>query len=413
MALRQAKGIEMLFSGPVEKPSHVPDYLVRDIDPYALPGLVAGYSNDIHALWKSIQDTHPDVFWTPRNGGHWIATRYREMAELTTDAARFSNVEPFVPKGIIPHTGPSQLDAPEHGPFRKLVSLAFTPALLKNAEVRARAAAASIIAALRPKGRCDFVQDFAGIMPIVTFLNLLGMSEDDAPYLLDLAKRNVPGQDTMEQAARETHDYIARLIQDRQARPQDDFVSMLVGAEVMGRPLTPTERHNVVQLVVTGGLETVMNMTSFAMVHFARNPEIQQDLRLNPDVHDGAVDEITRRFGTSNIARLVRSDTELAGVQIRAGEQVLGIYPLSGLDERANPDPMQFDPRRRNRRHVNFGSGPHTCLGARLARREIRIFLEEWVAKMPECHIAEGTSPRMASGLINTVRGLELEWDAA
>lgn len=403
----------MLFAEPVEKPSHVPVELVRDLDPYALPGLTNGYSDDIHAVWKSIQDSHPDFFWTPRNGGHWIATRYREMAELTTDAHRFSNVEPFVPKGIIPHTGPSQMDAPEHGPFRKLVSLAFTPVLLRNAEIRARAAAVEIIAALRPRGRCDFVQDFAGIMPVVTFLNLLGMAEDDAPYLLDLAKRNVPGQDSMEQAARETHDYIASLIRERQARPQDDFVSMLVGAEVMGRKLTPVERHNVVQLVVTGGLETVMNMTSFAMVHFARHPEIQRELRLNPDLHEGAVDEITRRFGTSNLARLATCDTELAGVPVRKGDQVLGIYPLSGLDERVNPDPMRFDPRRERRRHVNFGSGPHTCLGVRLARREIRIFLEEWIAKMPECRIAEGTVPRMASGLINTVRGFELEWDAA
>ncbi|SKC01764.1 cytochrome P450 [Sphingopyxis flava] len=239
------------------------------------------------------------------------------------------------------------------------------------------------------------------------------MSEEDAPYLLDLAKRNVPGQDTMEQAAAETHDYIANLIHDRQVRPGDDFVTMLVNAQVMGRDLTPVERHNVVQLVVTGGLETVMNMTSFAMVHFARHPEIQHELKHNPELHDGAIEEITRRFGTSNLARLAKMDTELGGVQLREGDQVLGIFPLSGLDERANPDPMTFDARRSKRRHVNFGSGPHTCLGARLARREIRIFLEEWIGTMPECRIAQGTTPRMAAGLINTVRGFQLEWDPA
>lgn len=402
-----------LISTIVAQPGHVPDELVRDFDPYNLPGLVDGYSDDIHALWKDVQDTHPDIFWTPRNGGHWVATRYDDMVQLTTDPGRFSSLEPFVPKGIIPHTGPSQLDAPEHGPFRKLVSQAFTPALLKKAEIRARATAIEIIDKLRPQGRCDFQLDFAGIMPVITFLNLLGMSEEDAPYLLDLAKRNVPGQDTMEQAAAETHDYIANLIRDRQARPGDDFITMLVNAQVMGRDLTPVERHNVIQLVVTGGLETVMNMTSFAMVHFARHPEIQHELKHNPELHDGAIEEITRRFGTSNLARLAKMDTELGGVQLREGDQVLGIFPLSGLDERANPDPMTFDVRRSKRRHVNFGSGPHTCLGARLARREIRIFLEEWIGTMPECHIAQGTTPRMAAGLINTVRGFYLEWDPA
>lgn len=402
-----------MHSNLVAQPDHVPDELVRDFDPYNLPGLVDGYSDDIHALWKTVQDTHPDIFWTPRNGGHWVVTRYAEMAKLTTDTDRFSSLEPFVPKGIIPHTGPNQMDAPEHGPFRKLVAQAFTPELLNKAGIRARAAAVDIIERLRPQGRCDFVLDFAGIMPVITFLNLLGMPESEATYLLDLAKRNVPGQDTMEAAAAETHDYIANLISDRQACPRDDFVSMLVDAQVMGRDLTPTERHNVVQLVVTGGLETVMNMTSFAMVHFARHPELQRELRENPELHEGAVDEITRRFGSSNLARLAKFDTELCGASIREGDQILSIYPLSGLDERVNPDPMRFDPRRSQRRHVNFGSGPHTCLGARLARRELRIFLEEWVGKMPECRIAEGTSPRTAAGLINTVHGFYLEWDPA
>ena len=396
-----------------EHPQHVPDALVRDFDLYGIPGLVDGYSADIHALWKQVQDSFPDIFWTPRNGGHWVATRHDDILALCTDTARFSNTEPFIPIGIVPHTGPSQLDAPEHPPFRKLVSLAFTPASLNKATVRARAAASDIIAALRPQGRCNFMHDFAGVMPIVTFLNLLGMPETEAPYLRDLAERMVPGQPGAQDAWGEAGDYIAALIRERQANPGDDFISMLVHAQVMGRDLTPTERQNVVQLVVTGGLDTVINTTSFAMTHFARNLDLQRELRENPELYDGAVDEITRRFGTSNLARLTRCDTALAGASIKAGEQVLGIFPLAGLDERVNPDPMTFDPHRVGRRHLNFGSGPHTCLGARLARREIRIFLEEWIARMPECRIVEGTSPRMAAGLINTMRDLHLEWEPA
>ena len=121
--------------------SHVPDALVFDFDMYNIPGLVNGYTEDVHALWKQAQDDFPDIFWTPRNGGHWVSTRYDDMVKLTTDTDRFSNTEPFIPIGIIPHTGPSQLDAPEHPPFRKLVSMAFTPAALNDASVRARAAA--------------------------------------------------------------------------------------------------------------------------------------------------------------------------------------------------------------------------------------------------------------------------------
>lgn len=395
------------------RPSHIPDELVFDFDLYAIPGLVEGYTDDVHALWKQVQDNYPRMFWTPRHGGHWVATRYDEIAALCTDAARFSNSEPFVPIGIIPHTGPSQLDPPDHAPFRKLVSKAFTPAALNQASIRARAVASEIVADLKPKGRCDFMHDFAGVMPIVTFLNLLGMPESEMTYLHHLSKRMVPGQPGAEEAQGEARDYIADLIVDRQRNPGDDFVSMLVQAQVMDRDLTPEERHNVVQLVVTGGLDTVINVTSFATTYFARHPEVQRELREQPELHDGAVEEIMRLFGTSNLARITHHDMELGGVTILKGEQILGIYPLAGLDETVNPDPMTFDPRRRNRRHLNFGSGLHTCLGARLAKRELRIFLEEWVAAMPEFRIVPGTAPRMSSGLINTMRDLHLEWDPA
>lgn len=392
-------------------PEHVPGELVRDFDIYNLPGMVDGYTDDIHALWKQVQDSYPDMFWTPLNGGHWVCLRYREMEQLTTDTGRFSSAGLFVPLGVFSYTGPPEMDAPIHQPFRKLVSLAFTPAALNAASIRARACAREIVEQLRPQGRCNFMHDFAGVMPIITFMNLLGMPESEAPYLRDLAERMVPGQPTAPAAHVETVEYIAALIRERTANPGDDFVSMLCSAQVMGRDLTPDERQAIVQLVVTGGLDTVINMQTFAMTHFARNPDIQRELRANPDLHEGAVDEITRRFGTSNLGRLAVHDTELGGNVLRKGDQVVGCYPLSGLDERINPDPMTFNPRRTGKRHFSFGSGPHTCLGAKLARRELKVFIEEFVCQMPDCRIAEGTAPRMASGVLNTVRDLHLEWD--
>jgi cytochrome P450 len=397
--------------GAAVRPAHIPDDLVRDFDLYNLPGLKDGHSDDIHALWKWVQDAYPDMFWTPHNGGHWICTRYQEIVQLTTMPERYSSEGLFVPLGLFPYTGPPEMDAPVHMPFRKLVSLAFTPASLNRAGIRARAAAAEIVERLRPLGRCNFMRDFAGVMPIVTFLNLLGMPESEAEYLRDLASRMVPGQESTEAAHEETYDYIRGLIRERTTSPGDDFVSMLVHARIMDRELTAEERHAIVQLVVTGGLDTVINMTGFAMTHFARNPSIQQDLRMHSEVHDGAVEEITRRFGTSNLGRIVRTDCDLAGVDLKAGDQVLGVYPLAGLDERVNPDPMTFDPRRKGRKHLNFGSGPHTCLGARLARREIRVFIDEWIARMPDCRIAEGSVPKMATGVINYMHDLHLEWD--
>ena len=395
------------------KPDHVPENKVFKFNLYNPPGMIDGESSDIHALWKDVQDTHPDIFWTPHNGGHWVVTRYADMVELTTKPDIFSSTEPFVPKGVIPHVGPSQLDAPEHPPFRKLVAQAFTLENLQKAEIRARKAAISIINDLRPKGRCDFMHDFAGVMPIVTFLNLLGMPESEQPYLHNLAERMTPGHPEMAAGQAEATSYIEALIQDRIENPTDDFISMLVRAQVMDRDLTDIERLNIVRLVVTGGLDTVINMSSFATAYFARNPDKQREVRENPDTWDGVVEEITRRFGTSNLARVARADMAFADVQLRKGDQVLGIFPLSGLDERVHEDPMDFNPRRPRGRHLNFGSGPHLCLGMRLAKRELKIFVEEWMGKMPEFHIAPGTDPVMSTGIINYMRDLHLEWKPA
>ncbi len=396
-----------------QRPDHVPASLVRDFNLYSPPGMINGETDDIHALWKQIQDTHPDIFWTPRNGGHWVVTRYAEIADLTMKPELFSSTEPFVPIGIIPHVGPSQLDAPEHPPFRKLVAQAFTLENLEKAEIRARKAAITIIEELKPRGRCDFMHEFAGVMPIVTFLNLLGMPESEQPYLHNLAERMTPGHPEMVAAHAEATAYIEALIEDRIENPSNDFVSLLVRAQVMDRDLTEIERLNIVRLVVTGGLDTVINMSSFATTYFARNPEKQREVKDNPDLCDRVVEEITRRFGTSNLARVARKDMDFAGAKLQRGDQVLGIFPLSGLDERVHEDPMGFNLHRTRGRHMNFGSGPHLCLGMRLAKRELKIFVEEWMGKMPEFRIAEGTAPSMSTGIINYMRDLHLEWDPA
>lgn len=392
-------------------PAHVPVELVRDVDLYAPPGMDGSVTSDIHAVWKAVQDSHPPIFWTPRHGGHWILTRYKDMEQMLMKHQVFSSAECFIPRDTLPYMLPVQLDPPEHGKFRKLLMPAFTPTVLGRATERARRAAIDIIEEVRPKGGCEFVRDFAGTMPIIAFLTLINLPEEDQPYLRNLAiYMSSPTHPKSAEAWVEISDYVRRQITLRRAEPRQDLITSLIHARVNDRPLTNDEIFSLCLVVVGGGLDTVASMTAFAACFLAQHPKHRRELAANPELLGDAVDEIARRFGTSNLGRIVREDTVLGDAEMRAGDMIVGMFPLAGLDETVNPEPMQVDFARQRRRHLAFGTGPHTCIGNHLARRELRIFLEEWFARIPDFHVTPGTTPKMTTGLVNSMEELHLSW---
>lgn len=394
-------------------PAHVPPELVRDFDMYAPPGMEGPTTADVHAVWKRVQDTHPPLFWTPRYGGHWVATRHRDIEHMLMNHQRFSSAEPFIPRDTLPLQLPVQLDPPEHGQFRKLLMPAFSPPMLAKATDRARRAAVEIIEEVRPLGHCEFMTAFAGAMPVIAFLTLIGLPEEDQPYLRGLAiYMSSPTHPKSPAAWAEVSDYVRRQIDERRTRPRDDLITSLLSARVDGRALTEEEVFSLCLIVVGGGLDTVASMTGFAACFLAQNPEHRRALAGNPELLTDAVDEIARRFGTSNLGRMAREDTTLGDVALSKGDVIVGIFPLAGLDETVNPDPMTVDFTRKRRRHLAFGVGPHTCIGNHLARREIRIFLEEWLGRIPDFHLTPGTTPKMTTGLVNSVEELHLSWEA-
>jgi len=393
------------------RPAHVPADLVRDFDIYRLPGLESGHSADVHALWKRVQDANPSIFWSDHHGGHWVLTRYAEIERLLMEHATFSSAEPFLPRGMLPLQIPEQLDPPDHGAFRRLLMPAFAPANLAKVTERAREAAIEIIERLAPQGRCEFVSEFAGVMPIIAFLTLIDLPQEDFAYLRSVAVvMSCPANPGARAAWEEMSVYVRKQIALREAEPRDDFISSLIVGRVKGRPLTPDELFSICLLIVGGGLDTVVSMTSFAAAWLAQHPESRRQLIDSPDLVGNAVEEIARRFGTSNLARICRKDVALGGVAMREGDMVLGLFPLAGLDETVNEDPMTLDFARRRPRHLAFGTGPHTCIGNTLAKREIRIFLEEWLKRIPDFELEPGTLPQITTGIVNSVGELHLRW---
>jgi cytochrome P450 len=391
-------------------PAHVPQNLVFDLDIYDVPGSDQGDTDDVHRLWKQVQDTYPKVFWTTRNGGHWILTRYDEIQQFLMKHDAFSSSENVVPQGVTPFLTPLNLDPPEHGLLRRLLMPAFSPERVASAIDHTRQVTREIIAGLRPKGHCEFVRDVARVIPAVTVLSLLNLPQEDFEYVLALSARMLPTDPDVKEAWAEMGAYVTKQIELRKADPQQDFITSLLTAKVNGQPLTDAEIFSMCLLVVAGGFDTVMSLLSFSMAFLAQHPQHYRELVGHPERFNGAIEELLRRFGTSNLGRVVRKDTTLGGVDMRVGDFVLGIFPLAGLDETVTDDPMTLDFNREGGKYLAFGTGPHTCIGLKLAKKQIRLFLEEWFSRIPECSLAPGTKPEMFTSLINGVAKLELVW---
>jgi cytochrome P450 len=392
------------------RPDHVPEHLVRDFDYFAPPGVVGGHTEDIHAVWKQVQDSMPPVFWTPRHGGHWVLTRFKEIQEATMNPAVFSNRENQLPFGITPTFVPVNADPPEHGMFRRLLTPWFSPARIALVTDRARETAIDIIENLKPQGHCEFFSEFAGVMPLVAFLTLVNMPVADLVYLRTLSSNMMPANPKAQESWAEMAAYVQAKIEDRRRHPQDDLFSSLHVAEVEGRKLSEKEISEIGLLMVAGGLDTVVAETCFIAAFLAQSPAHRQELREHPERLENAMEELFRRFGVSNLARMVNQDVEFAGLSFRKGDGVLLVFPLAGLDETVTENPMVVDFQRKSPRHLLFSTGPHTCIGNRLAKREIKIFLEEWLTRIPDFTLSPGHKPRMATGVVNHVEALHLSW---
>lgn len=390
-------------------PAHVPAELVRDFD-----FMQAGAEEDLYAWWAKLHDG-PDIFFTPRHGGHWVTTRHEDISHVLENYDVFSSQQMTVPKGT--HQFPSppiMYDPPLHTDFRKLLAPFFAPKSIGDLETKARDLSIRLIDQVAQKGSCEFVAELSLAMPIGIFLGLVDLPDDDRLELLGYAEKLVRGQTHEEQAEgfQLAYRYLATVFADRREKPGADILSyMLQGTVEGGRPLTEPELLGMGSLLLAGGLDTVAGMMGFIMLHLARSPEQQALLVQNPDLIPQAVEELMRRHQIANVARLVVKDTVLKGVAMKEGDMVLTPTSLAGIDDRRYPDPQTVDFSRADKRSLVFGKGPHQCIGAFLARTELRVFLAEWLKRIPTFRIPQGEKPIAVPGRANAVSYLPLEWD--
>ena len=392
----------------ISAPRHVPPERIVDVDIYDLPG--AG--DDVHRAWRALARDH-DLVWTPRNGGHWIATGGELIMQIYRDTDRFSNREIAVPAGsmLLP-TLPIQADGAEHKAYRAIIEPAFRPAAIEAYGRKARALTVELIEGFLPAGRCEFIGDYALVLPLVIFLSMMDLPLEDRAELHGYTRvmTHDADLDHRHAAFRGVIAYLERKIAERRKNLGDDLFSRVLTAEVFGRPLTHEEVLGVATLLLFGGLDTVASMMGFVMRFLAEHPEHRRWF-LEPHERTQvsfALEEIMRRHGVASNLRTAVEDTTLDGAPIRAGEHILVPTALYGLDPREFDRPEEVDFNRPGKPAATFGVGVHRCPGAGLARLEMRIMVEEWMPRIPEFWVAADEPAVQRSGGVNGILRLPL-----
>lgn len=392
----------------LDVPAHVPPELVFDYDLYE-PGPPG---SDYYAELYRLKHRAPPVFWTRHNGGHWYITNARLVDSVLRDPEHFSSRLLVVPRSNNPEKGliPIFLDPPEHSDYRRHLSIALSRKSVAELVPGVRSLAVQLIEDLQPKGGCDFMADFAFKLPIIVFLRLVDLPEEHRETLLaEVAKIIRPGSDKGEIIAGLAA-YLAPIIRERRDNPGDDLISWLSNREVEGERISEEALHSMCTLLLIGGLDSVANTLGFFARFLAENPAHRRQIIDDPSIISGAVEELLRRYPTvtGGTGRVCVADAQLGPAQIRTGEQVISATAMMNFDDETYPDPLTVDFSRRISSVGSFGQGPHRCVGANLARSELTIFLEEWLKRIPDFHLAE--QPTFQAGVNISYNRLMLTW---
>jgi cytochrome P450 len=394
----------MISADEIAIPDHVAPESVFDFDIARDPLLIG----EPHSGLFELQKQAPEVFYTPRYGGHWIIQSRDAIFEASQDHEMFrsgGNDRVLLPISSNP---------PEHGAYRKILLQAFSPKNVNAMLPMIRSMAVDLVSNVADRGACEFVAEVSEPMPVIVFMKMLGLPLELMTPLrkLIIAALEEGDPHTRNDIFDQQLVMLDPVIRDRMEKPAGDMLSHIASSEIDGRKPSFDEMQRYLLLLTNAGLDTVVNAMSFSVLHLARNPALQEKLRGNPALIADAVEEFLRRYAPSTIGRVVAQDANFRGVNLRAGDRVLLLLPAANLDAQAYPDPDDIV-LRRNVPPMTFGTGIHRCLGSHLARLELRVLLTEWLTRIPPFSLDQQSPPQMHAGMVYTVDKLFLRWDPA
>lgn len=394
----------------IKLPEHVDPKVVFDFDIYG----DARLTEDLHNSYEKLHELAPDVFYTTENGGHWMVTRWDDIAEVVKDPEHFSVREMQIPRVENPPVFiPLSLDPPESIPYRQALMPFFAPRTVNAMEPKIRKFAADFVDQVVDKKGCEFVDDISSQYPVSVFMELMGMPLDKLREFRELADRYFKSRTTEDVTKHfgEIVGIMTELLQMRMADPKDDLISQMTKFEINGRPVSLEEMQSMCSILFLGGMDTVTNASSYLYRHLAMDTELQARLVEHPEDIPKFVEEGLRLFGVVNTPRIATKDFERFGVRFREGDMVLCMLPLGGRDDRKHDAPNAFNIDRPRKDTLTFSSGPHLCLGHLLGRLEIRILTEEWLKRIPGFRLKPNEQTPSRVGTVMALERLPLEWD--
>lgn len=364
------------------------------------------YQGDPHPTFAWLRQ-HEPVCWDARHGV-WLVTRYADVVYVSKNNEIFCSGQ-----GVRPNSnrkaGLITMDEPRHGEMRRLVNRGFTPRMVSRLEPHMREIVTECIDRIAVLGACDFVPTLAVPLPMLVIAELLGVRTEDRDRFRvwsdAIAAQDGQPDDSVpvaaaQQALREYAAYLLAIIDDRRRHPRDDLISVLTHASDEGRlsadftQMANDELLGLLMLLLVAGNETTRNSLSWGVIAFSQYRAEYDKLRARPELLSSAIEEILRWSSpVINFRRTATRDTELGGQRIREGDQVVIFYSSANRDEDVFADADRFRIERSPNEHLAFGIGNHFCLGANLARLEMRVMFEELLRRVPDIRLAPGATP--------------------
>jgi cytochrome P450 len=382
---------------------------------------------DPYPIWDDLRKRCP-VAHTDRYGGAWLPVRHDDIAAVAYDTDHFTsrsvvmtNLRPGpealpAPIGVAP---PITSDPPFHALARRMLLPAFSPRRVAAVEPFTRRLCGELLDAIGGRVEFDAAVEYAQHIPLRVIIGMLGFPQEDADIFRRFIHEVMEDVDVSPEerlavvSDGEMESYMEARMAERMADPRDDLTSFLLSAELDGEKLRPEHVRGTMVLLMIAGIDTTWSAIGASLWHLASHPDDRRRLAAEPELMGTAVEELLRAYAPVTMARLVAKDFEFAGQSLHQGDWLLLPFPAANRDPEAFSDAAEVHLDREENRHAAFGLGIHRCLGSNLARMELRVALEEWLARYPEFELADPSAVTWSSGQVRGPRTLPMQVPAA